>query len=77
MKFITIYNTIHTTEVSIISNILEEHNIDFFTPDEATNSAAGIGGLGMAGMRVMVPENQTEKAVAILEERSFALNNSQ
>ncbi|WP_424492491.1 DUF2007 domain-containing protein [Salinimicrobium sp. GXAS 041] len=77
MKFITIYNTIHANEVSIISNILEENNIDFHTPDEATNSAAGIGGLGMAGMRVMVPENQIEEALAVLKDRGFAVNSGQ
>ena len=72
MKFITIYNTIHSSEISIIRNLLDENNIDYQVPDEMTNSASGMAGLGMAGMRVMVPEDQSEQAREILKARGFS-----
>ncbi|NJW52980.1 putative signal transducing protein [Salinimicrobium oceani] len=72
MKFITIYNTIHTSEIAIIRNLLEENDIDFVLPDMATDSASGLAGLGISGMRVQVPEGQQEKAVSILKSRGFS-----
>lgn len=72
MRYATIYNTVHYSEISIIRNLLEENEIEFHLPDEAVQSAAGMAGLGMAGMRVMVPEEQREQAVAILKSRGFS-----
>lgn len=72
MKFVTIYNTIHSNEISIIRNLLEEHKIHYVMPDMATDSATGLAGLGITGMRVQVPEDQQEKAIALLKDRGFA-----
>lgn len=72
MEFTTIYNSIHTSEIAIIRNLLEENDIAYQLPDEATNSAAGMAGLGMAGMRVMVPKEQRERAITILKDRGFS-----
>ena len=72
MKFVTIYNTTHASEISIIQNLLEEHDIRYVTPDMATNSASGIAGLGIGGMRVQVPEEQQEQARAVLKAHGFS-----
>lgn len=73
MKYATIFNSVHLWEISIIRNLLEENNIDYKTPDEATNSATGIAGLGIRGMRVLVPEEQRERAISILRDRGFVV----
>ncbi|WP_189605375.1 putative signal transducing protein [Salinimicrobium marinum] len=72
MEFVSIYHTVHSFEIEIIRNLLEENDIKYQLPDEATQSAAGMAGLGMAGMRVMVPKSQREQAIAILKERGFS-----
>ncbi len=72
MKLITIYNTIHSSEVSIIRHILEENGIQYVLPDMATDGASGLGGLGISGMRVQVPEEQQEDAVAVLKARGLS-----
>ena len=72
MACTTIYHTVHTFEIAIIRNLLEENEIDYQLPDETIQSAAGMAGLGMAGMRVLVPEEQRERAIGILKERGFS-----
>ncbi len=72
MGFTTIYHSVHSFEIEIIRNLLEENDIEYQLPDEATQSAAGMAGLGMAGMRVMVPETQKEQAIIILKDRGFS-----
>tara|TARA_R100001369_G_scaffold29172_4_gene52679 strand:+ start:171336 stop:171485 length:150 start_codon:yes stop_codon:yes gene_type:complete len=42
-------------------------NIQYRIPDEFVNSAAGIGGLGITGMRVQVIEEDLIRAKKILE----------
>ena len=72
MRYATIYNTVHYSEISIIRNLLDEHNIEYQIPDEVTNSASGVAGLGISGMRVMVPEEQQEQAMTLLKDRGFS-----
>lgn len=71
MTYSLIYSTIHHSEISIIRNLLEENHILCITPDEATHNASGIAGLGIGGMRVMVPQEQEERAFAVLKDRGF------
>lgn len=72
MKFVTIYNTTHSTEISIIRNLFEDNDIHYLMPDIATDSAYGIAGLGITGMRVQVPEDQKEQALAVLKASGFS-----
>lgn len=72
MKLITIYNTTHSNEISIIRNLFEDNGIHYLMPDMATDSALGMAGLGSAGMRVQVSVDQQEQAVAILKARGFS-----
>lgn len=73
MGYITIYETVNSTEISIIRNLLDENNIDYQMPDEFTNSSAGIAGLGIRGMRVQVSEQNKSEAIALLKDRGFNL----
>lgn len=72
MKFVTIYNTNHSNEISIIRNLFEDNGIHYVMPDMTTDSALGMAGLGSAGMRVQVSEDQQEQAVGILKARGFS-----
>lgn len=72
MKFVTIYNTPDSFKISIIQNLLEENDIQCLTPDMATDSTSGIAGLGITGMRVQVPEEQREQAMAVLKAHGFS-----
>lgn len=72
MKFVTIFNTIHANEISIIRNLFEDNDIHYMMPDTATDSAYGIAGLGINGMRVQVPEDQQEQALAVLKAHGFS-----
>ena len=72
MKFVTIFNTPHSSEIAIIRNLLEEHDIKYVAPDMATDSASGIAGLGITGMRIQVPEDQQEQALAVLKAHGFS-----
>lgn len=73
MEYITIYETLHLSEVSIIKNLFEEHQIPFLSPDEVTNNSYGIAALGISGMRVQVLLKEKEKATALLKDRGFHL----
>ena len=66
MKLITVFSTPHASEIAIIRNLFEEHDIHYVAPDMTTDSAAGLAGLGIAGMRIQVPEDQQEQARAVL-----------
>ncbi|WP_029037338.1 putative signal transducing protein [Salinimicrobium xinjiangense] len=72
MKFVTIYNSPDSFKISIIRNLLEENGIHYQTSDMATDSASGIAGLGITGMRVQVTEDQQEKARELLKARGFS-----
>lgn len=72
MKFVTIFSTTHASEIAIIRNLFEEHDIRYIAPDMATDSASGIAGLGISGMRVQVPEDQQEQARAVLNAHGFS-----
>ena len=72
MRLVTIFNTTHTSEISIIRNLFEDNDIQFIAPDMATDSALGIAGLGITGMRVQVPQDQQEKALAVLKAHGFS-----
>ena len=72
MKFITVFNTAHASEIAIIRNLFEEHDIRYVAPDMATDSAAGLAGLGITGMRIQVPEDQQEKALAVLKAHGYS-----
>ncbi|NJY61193.1 DUF2007 domain-containing protein [Salinimicrobium sp. CDJ15-81-2] len=72
MKFVTIFNTTHSSEIAIIRNLLEEHDIQYVAPDMATDSASGIAGLGISGMRIQVPEDKQEQATAVLKAHGFS-----
>jgi len=56
MNFITILNTPNNFQIAIIKNLFDLEKIQYRIPDEFVNSAAGIGGLGITGMRVQVLE---------------------
>ena len=71
MKFVTVFNTTHSSEIAIIRNLFEDHDIKYVAPDMATDSASGIAGLGITGMRIQVPEDQQEKALAVLKAHGF------
>lgn len=72
MKFVTIFSTTHASEIAIIRNLFEEHDIRYIAPDMATDSASGIAGLGITGMRIQVPEDQQEQARAVLKAHGFS-----
>lgn len=73
MKYTTIYETLHSHEISMIRNLFEENEIHYQMPDEMTNTSYGIAALGINGMRVQVLEEQKEEALSILKERGFSL----
>ena len=67
MNFITVFNTTENFQLAIIRNLFDMENIQYRIPDEFVNSAAGIGGLGITGMRVQVIEEDLIRAKKILE----------
>lgn len=71
MEYTTVYRTFDSAELSIIKHSLEDENIDFQVLDEATNSAAGIAGMGGAGVRIQVENSQLATARKILKELGF------
>ncbi len=71
MKFITLLNTPNNFQIAIIKNLFDLQKIQYRITDEAVNSAAGIGGLGINGMRVQVIEEDLMNAKKILEEASI------
>ena len=71
MKFITILNTPDNFQIAIIKNLFDLQKINYRITDEVVNSAAGIGGLGITGMRVQVIEEDLITARQILEEASI------
>lgn len=73
MKFVTIYKTLHSHEISMIKNLFEEHGIYYQVPDEVTNNSYGIAALGIDGMRVQVAEDQKEETLVVLKERGFSI----
>lgn len=72
MSYTTIYSTTYSSEIAIIRNLFEENKISYHFPDEATNNASGVAGLGISGMRVQVVEEQKEQAISLLKDRGFA-----
>lgn len=72
MKYVTIYNTNHAHEISIIRNLFEEHDIHYMMPDMVTDSAYGMAGLGINGLRVQVVADQQEQALAVLKANGFS-----
>ena len=56
MNFITVYNSNQSFQIAIVKNLFDNENINYRIPDEFLDSAAGIGGLGITGMRVQVIE---------------------
>lgn len=73
MQYITVYRTFDSGELSIIKHRFEDEDLDFKVLDEATNSAAGIGGLGgNGGVRFQVIEPQVATARKILKELGFS-----
>ena len=73
MNYVTIYETIHSHEVSMIKNFFEKNEIPYQVPDEVMDKSSGIAGLGIRGMRVQVLEDQKEEALEILRERGFTI----
>ena len=71
MNFITILNTPNNFQIAIIKNLFDLEKIQYRIPDEFVNSAAGIGGLGITGMRVQVIEEDLVRAKKILEGVNF------
>ncbi len=67
MNFITILNTPNAFQIAIIRNLFDLENIQYRIPDEFVNIAAGIGGLGITGMRVQVIEEDLIRTKKILE----------
>ncbi len=71
MQYITVYRTFDSGELSIIRHRFEDEDLDFKILDEATNSAAGIAGMGGTGVRIQVINSQTAKARKYLKELGF------
>lgn len=68
MNFITILNTPEAFKIGIIRNLFDTENIQYRIFDEFTNNAAGIGGLGINGIRLQVKEEDVLRAQNILNE---------
>lgn len=71
MQYITVYRTFDSGELSIIRHRFEDEDLDFKILDEATNSAAGIAGMGANGVRIQVIEPQVATARKYLKELGF------
>jgi len=71
MNFITVLNTTQSFKIAIIKNLFDMENIQYRIFDEFTNSAAGIAGIGINGMRVQVIEDDLVRAQNILEQAEF------
>ncbi len=71
MNFITIFNTTEAFKLAIIKNLFDMENIQYRVFDEFTNSAAGIAGIGINGMRIQVIEDDLERAEKILGQAEF------
>jgi hypothetical protein len=65
MKYITIFDTPKQNQVTIISHLFKENQIDYRILNEATNNAIPVG------KSVQVMDNQVEKAKNILKENGF------
>ncbi len=68
MEYITIYRTLDETEISIITDLFEQEEIEYKILDEGARDSAG---LNSEGVRLQVLENQKEKAREILMEGGF------
>lgn len=71
MNFITVLNTPQAFKIAIVKNLFDMENIQYRIFDEFTNSAAGIAGIGISGMRVQVIEGDLERAQNILKQAEF------
>ncbi len=67
MSFVTIINTPDSFKIGIIRNLFEMEDIQYRLLDEFMNSAAGIGGLGINGMRIQVLKEDFMRAQTILD----------
>ena len=71
MNFIAVFNRIETFQLEIIRNLFDMENIQYRIPDEFVNSAAGVAGLGINGMRVQILEDDIVRAKNILDQAEF------
>ena len=71
MNFVTIVNTPDTFKIGIIKNLFDMEQISYRIFDEYMNSAAGIGGLGINGMRIQVLKEDFMRAQTILAKADF------
>lgn len=55
----------------MVKNLFATENINFRIPDEFLDSAAGIAGLGINGIRVQVLEEDVFRAKLLLKEAGF------
>ena len=71
MSFVTIINTPDSFKIGIIRNLFEMEDIQYRLLDEFMNSAAGICGLGINGMRIQVLKEDFMRAQTILDKADF------
>ena len=66
-SFISVYQPYDTTQAGLIRSALEQNDVVCYINNENVSSVrfGGIG-FGAAGMMVMVPESQQEKARQII-----------
>ena len=71
MSYVTIINTPDAFKIGIIKNLFDMEKIPYRIFDEFMNSAAGIGGLGINGMRIQVLKEDFMRAQTILGKADF------
>ena len=71
MNFITILNTPEAFNIGIIRNLFDMENIQYRILDQFMDNAAGVGGLGINGIRMQVVEEDLIRAQNILKEANL------
>ncbi len=73
MKWITIFETLNLSEMTLIRQALENEGIEVNLLNEKTLQLSSVYALGNHGAEVQVREKDVEKAVLILTQSGFVL----
>jgi len=71
-KFISIFQPYDVIQAGLIRSVLEQADIICYVNNENFSSLRMGGmGLGVGSMSIMVPDNQSEQAIEIIQQLKF------
>ncbi|MFN8698410.1 MAG: hypothetical protein ACK5XQ_03705 [Flavobacteriales bacterium] len=71
-KWIVVYTAVYASEVSVLQAFLSLHDIDNRLRDDHTTQAQPFYSVAIGGVKVEVPEEQAERAFALLHEAGYS-----